>query len=239
MRVSRPDFMVSLESAIVYSGVIMNRFVGSGRYANITATMALVVALGGTSYAATALPRNSVGSAQIKNRAVANADIKNSSVTSVKVKDMSLLARDFKVGELPGGPAGPTGATGATGATGPAGPAGAAGSARAYGEVRIDASSNFELVPGTSKNVVAIGQAGGGNPAACIQLDPSIDASSAIAVATSNNRSGAGQAFNTQIQIARPLVYCGGVLSNVVEVVTTQTNVPGAAVKGAFVFAVM
>ena len=39
-------------------------------YANVTATLALFIALGGTSYAALTLPRNSVGSKQIRSRAV-------------------------------------------------------------------------------------------------------------------------------------------------------------------------
>lgn len=80
--------------------------------------LALFVALGGTSYAAANLPKNSVGSAQIKRGAVATTD----------VKDRSLLARDFRPGQLPAGSRGATGAAGPAGATGPAGPAtGAAG----------------------------------------------------------------------------------------------------------------
>lgn len=39
-------------------------------YANVIATLALFVALGGSSYAALKLPRNSVGSAQIRSGAV-------------------------------------------------------------------------------------------------------------------------------------------------------------------------
>ena len=88
---------------------------------------ALVVALGGTGYAVTQLPKNSVGTAQIKKNAV----------TGAKVKAGSLDASDFKPGALsaaaaglagtqgptgPAGPQGPTGPTGATGATGPEGP---------------------------------------------------------------------------------------------------------------------
>jgi hypothetical protein len=61
----------------------------------VVACVALVVALAGTGYAALKLPRNSV--------------------TTVQVKDHSLLARDFKRGQLPAGPQGPAG---------PAGPAG-------------------------------------------------------------------------------------------------------------------
>jgi hypothetical protein len=41
----------------------------------VVALIALFVALGGTSYAAVTLPRNSVGTAQIKNRAVTKAKI--------------------------------------------------------------------------------------------------------------------------------------------------------------------
>jgi hypothetical protein len=40
-------------------------------YANLTATVALSVALGGSAYAATQLPKNSVGTKQLKKAAVA------------------------------------------------------------------------------------------------------------------------------------------------------------------------
>src|SRR5262245_26042681 len=59
-------------------------------YSNVTATLALFIALGGASYAATQLPRNSVGSAQIKNNGVANMDIANNAVTGAKVRTGSL-----------------------------------------------------------------------------------------------------------------------------------------------------
>jgi hypothetical protein len=54
--------------------------------ATVIAVIALVVALGGTSYAAVTLPRNSVGTAQLKNNAV----------NSLKVANGSLLKADFK-----------------------------------------------------------------------------------------------------------------------------------------------
>jgi hypothetical protein len=77
--------------------------------AMIIGCLALLLALGGTGYAASqALPRNSV--------------------TSIQVKDRSLLARDFKAGQIPRGPAGPAGAAGPAGPQGPAGPAGSASS---------------------------------------------------------------------------------------------------------------
>jgi hypothetical protein len=87
------------------------------------AFVALLVALGGTSYAVVALPANSVGKKQLKRNAV----------TSAKVKNGALLRADFKPGQVPAGPsgppgargpAGPTGARGLQGAQGPPGPAG-------------------------------------------------------------------------------------------------------------------
>lgn len=87
------------------------------------ALAALFIALGGTSYAAVSLPKNSVGANQIR------AD----AVTSAKVKDRSLLARDFKAGQLPKGAKGARGAKGATGARGATGAAGAAGAVGAVG----------------------------------------------------------------------------------------------------------
>lgn len=84
--------------------------------AMVVAVVALIVALGGTSYAAIKLPENSVGTKQIKKNAVTVKKIKKNAVRSAKVKNRSLLAKDFKKGQLP------KGANGATGATGPAGP---------------------------------------------------------------------------------------------------------------------
>jgi hypothetical protein len=101
-------------------------------YANLMATVALFVALGGSGYAAVRLAAGSVGSKQIRNGQVRGADLARNAVTSAKVKDGSLLAADFGAGQLPAGPAGakgdtgPAGAKGDTGATGTPGPADAA-----------------------------------------------------------------------------------------------------------------
>ncbi|MBJ7356223.1 hypothetical protein [Nocardioides sp.] len=54
----------------------------------IVSALALVVALGGTAYAAVQLPKNSVGAAQIKKNAVRSGEVKNG----------SLKARDLKKG---------------------------------------------------------------------------------------------------------------------------------------------
>lgn len=87
---------------------------GSRRFApapgTVIACIALLIALGGTSYAAVSqlVPRNSVGTAQLK------AD----AVTSAKVKNGSLQRVDFRAGQVPAGPAGPAGPTGPQGSKG-------------------------------------------------------------------------------------------------------------------------
>ena len=70
--------------------------------AMVVAFTALLVALGGTSYAIQALPQASVGTQQLKNNAVASKKIQNGAVNSNKVKNGSLLRADFKAGQLPG-----------------------------------------------------------------------------------------------------------------------------------------
>jgi len=102
---------------------------------NAVGYLALFVALSGSSYAAVALPRNSVGPVQLKSNAV----------TSAKVKDRSLLSKDFKAGQLPAGPKGDSGATGSTGAMGAAGTAGPAGSNGAPG---ADGATGSQGPPG-------------------------------------------------------------------------------------------
>ena len=63
-------------------------------YANVVATLALVLALGGVSYAAVKLPKNSVGTKQIKKNAVTGAKVKKHTLTG---KDINLK----KLGTVP------------------------------------------------------------------------------------------------------------------------------------------
>lgn len=93
-------------------------------YSNVMATLAFFVAVGGSAYAGVALQNNSVKSAQIAPGAVKTSDLGKSAVTSPKVKDGSLLAADFRVGQLPTGPKGDRGNTGAKGDRGDVGPRG-------------------------------------------------------------------------------------------------------------------
>jgi hypothetical protein len=99
----------------------------------VVATIALLVALGGTSVAAVGnVPLFSVGTPQLKSNAVISA----------KVKNRSLLRVDFAAGQLPAGPTGPQG---------PAGPAGPAGPPGLSSVERIDTTSANNST--TSKSV--------------------------------------------------------------------------------------
>jgi hypothetical protein len=91
----------------------------------VIACIALFVALGGTGYAVSQLPRNSVGTPQLKDNAVVSA----------KVKDHSLRANDFAAGQIPRGPTGNDGPTGEVGPTGPMGPTGAAGELQSFDDL--------------------------------------------------------------------------------------------------------
>jgi hypothetical protein len=87
----------------------------------LVACVALLAALGGVSYAAGVLPKDSVGTAQLKKKAVTGAKLRKSAVTGAKVKNGTLMAADFKAGQLPAGPQGPKGDPGIPGQQGPSG----------------------------------------------------------------------------------------------------------------------
>jgi hypothetical protein len=64
------------------------------------AFVALMVALGGSSYAATKLAANSVGSRELKRNAVNSVDIKSGAVTSAKIANGSITGADLKMAAL-------------------------------------------------------------------------------------------------------------------------------------------
>ncbi|MFN7149604.1 MAG: hypothetical protein ACK4V6_08985 [Microthrixaceae bacterium] len=75
------------------------------RYANVTATLALVVALGGTSYAAATIgtadiKKSAVTSAKIKNGNVKAADLRGGAVTSVKIRDGAVTSGKIQDGAV-------------------------------------------------------------------------------------------------------------------------------------------
>jgi hypothetical protein len=67
-------------------------------YANVVSTLALCIALGGVSYAAVKLPKNSVSSSTIKNGQVKNKDLGKNAVTSAKIKNGTVADADLGSG---------------------------------------------------------------------------------------------------------------------------------------------
>jgi hypothetical protein len=89
-------------------------------FATVTSLLAISIALGGTAYATSSLPRGSVGTAQLQKGAV----------TSGKVKNGTLKAVDFARKQI---------LQGARGPVGPIGPAGVVDSSQFYTKAQADA----------------------------------------------------------------------------------------------------
>ncbi len=92
-------------------------------YANVTATVALFVSLGGASYAAITVPAGSIGTPQLRNGAVTAAKVRAGSLV---YNDLNPLTRTLLRGQTgaqgqrgPGGPQGPQGPQGVQGSPGP------------------------------------------------------------------------------------------------------------------------
>jgi hypothetical protein len=64
---------------------VIRKLAGRLTYANVMATVAMFIALGGGAYAAVKLPANSVGTKQIKKNGVRAADLGTAAVTSTKL----------------------------------------------------------------------------------------------------------------------------------------------------------
>ena len=166
-------------------------------YANVVATLALFVALGGSSYAALIIT-----GASVKNGSLTGKDLKDNSVTSADVRNGSLLKKDFKAGQLPAGPAGPrgqAGPAGAAGAKGDPGPStGPAGGALAgtYPNPSLAAPEAFHVVgaagePGFLNSWVAFGPGSSKpgfykDPLGVVHLEGSLASGTASNTATGN-----------------------------------------------------
>ena len=80
---------------------MMRRARGKLTYANVIATLALFIALGGaTAIAASQLGKNSVGTKQLKKNSVTTAKIKKNAITGAKVKKHTLTGSDINLGKL-------------------------------------------------------------------------------------------------------------------------------------------
>lgn len=145
------------------------------------------------------VPKKSVGTAQLKKNAV----------TGAKVKNGSLLAADFKLGQLPAGPQGPQG---------PKGDAGAPGTAVAYAHVVVT-SGGVAIDASRSKGIGSVTRVSQG--ITCISGLPSTPKSVAV---TTDAETGAGilNATAALAPDAGVVSLCGG--NGQVAVITGQGN---------------
>ena len=72
-------------------------------FANLVSLMALFVALGGTTYAAVTLPKNSVGARQIKKNGVGASEIKRNAVRSSEVRANAIGGSEIRSNAVAGG----------------------------------------------------------------------------------------------------------------------------------------
>ena len=143
---------------------------GSGRrrltYANVTSTIALMIAVsGGTAFAASHL--------------ITGKQIAKGTITSANIKSHSLLASNFKKGQIPAGATGPQGAAGAPGA------AGAAGSAIAYGDLEVNGNGNPQFNATLTKGFTSASSPSAG--VYCIPYPPGVSTNIPLAISDSGN----------------------------------------------------
>ncbi len=129
--------------------------------AMVVASIALLVALGGTSVAAVnQLAANSVGTSQLKNNAVTTPKIKNSAVNASKLASNAVVTAKIANGTIqPADLSSAAKTSGPPGAQGPQGPSGPAGAPAATGWAVVD--QNGTLVrnkSATSAQKIGTGQ---------------------------------------------------------------------------------
>jgi hypothetical protein len=135
-------------------------------YANVTSTIALMIAVsGGTAFAASHL--------------ITGKQIARGTITAANVKAHSLLASNFKKGQLPAGPAG------ATGVQGPAGAPGAAGSAIAYGDLGVNGNGNPQFDATLSKGFTSASSPSAG--IYCIPYPAGVSTNIPLAISDNGN----------------------------------------------------
>ena len=120
-------------------------------YANVAATLALIIALGGSAYAAVRITganvvNGSLTGLDIKNGSITGGDIRESAINSDDVEDGSITAADLHDAIHDGA----DGAPGATGPAGPAGPKGDKGETGAKGDTGAAGSNGAAGTNGTN-----------------------------------------------------------------------------------------
>jgi hypothetical protein len=79
---------------------MLARFAPRPTYANVMSTVAVILALSGSAYAAFTLPKNSVGTKQLKNASVTTSKLQRGAVNGSKVANNSLTGHQINAATL-------------------------------------------------------------------------------------------------------------------------------------------
>jgi hypothetical protein len=177
-------------------------------FSNVTALMALFVALGGTAYAAVKLPRNSVGATQIKKNGVRASEVRAGAVGTSEVKNGSLRLRDFRASEVPvgqQGPQGERGPAGEKGTDGTDGAPGAPGTAQAFARVQANATlqPNVAGFPPQNKGAFLISEGEGGAAVGTYCFDTEFRPASAVVTLDNADAAAADRNLIASVAIGR------------------------------------
>ena len=175
--------------------------------AMVVACTALLFSLTGAGYAAGMLGPNSVGTKQLKRNAV----------ISSKVKNRSLLAVDFKAGQLPRGSKGDPGAPGQQGQPGQPGAPGAPGTAKAYATIRSDGGVEASQSKGITQAMVT-------HPSVGVYCFKNLGFTAKSALATGSNGDGANNTLATAFVSFGTLTGCDFSAGDRVRVRTVVSN---------------
>jgi hypothetical protein len=189
----------------------------------VVSTISLIVALGGTSYAAVSLPRNSVGTKQLKNQAVTPPKVAPATIQLFEGQKGDKGDQGPRGTQGPKGDPGQNGTNGLDGTPGQNGTNGLDGTARAYGLV-----NGATLTVTRSKNITSVTNPSTGE--FCIWLAAGISASTTGAVVTpdfsqDDTQFGTSNGEQTIAELKSSSDDCG---ANALEVITAVRQVTTA-----------
>ena len=190
--------------------------------AMVVACTALLFALTGAGYAAGMLGPNTVGTKQLKRNAV----------ISSKVKNRSLLAVDFKAGQLPRGPRGDKGdpgAPGQQGQPGQPGAPGAPGTAKAYATIRSDGAVEASQSKGITQAMVT-------HPSVGVYCFKNLGFTAKSALATGSNADGADNTLATAFVAFGAMTGCDFSAGDRVRIRTVVSNTGVLTDRGFFIW---
>lgn len=166
----------------------------------VVAVVALIVALGGTSYAAFSVPKSSVGTRQLKNAAVTTKKLRNGAVTGSKLARDAVTGNKINLGTLGTVPSATTAssATNASNASALGGVGAGSFAPVAYAHVLADGAVDASQSKGINQSDVAFR----GVSAYCFSKLPFTPKAGSVAIDYGNDGNGFSELG--QLQIAPP-----------------------------------